>query len=156
VKKKKDLEEITERLRKSNAGSQDGSDDKEDESRLGQLVGYQARLREEENRANGLFISLKDVKSRIAVYEKLPNKVSHTTPPRNDKLVELENKINELNKIYVDNGSSDKTLANTISKLRDQLKVKKTRFELESKMQINRIMKLKQNHRRSFLQKAKK
>ncbi len=133
VKKKKDLEEITERLRKSNAGSQDGSDDKEDESRLGQLAGYQARLREEENRANGLFISLKDVKSRIAAYEKLPNKVSHITPPRNDKLVELENKINELNKIYVDNGSSDKTLANTISKLRDQLKVKKTRFELESK-----------------------
>jgi len=136
VKRKKELEAKTERLRIGNAGNNENlpdGDDKERNEKLAKLAGYQMQLREEENRANGLYVSLKDIKSRIGEYEKLPAKVSHTAPPMNPKLVALQNKINELNKIYVDNGSSDKALAGTIGKLRDQLQLKKALLEVESK-----------------------
>jgi uncharacterized protein involved in exopolysaccharide biosynthesis len=134
VRKKKDLEEKTERLRKNSTVNQNDGSDTQDDSKPAQLQlsGYQRQLREEEDRANGLFISLKSIKSKIAEYDKLPVKVRHAAPPKNDKLVELQNKINELNKIYVDNGSSDKALAGTISKLRNQLQMKKAKLEQES------------------------
>ncbi len=134
VKRKKELEDKTERLRIGNAVNNEVLADGDDKERNAKLAGYQMQLREEENRANGLYVSLKNIKSRMAEYEKLPAKVSHAAaPPANPKLVALQNKINELNKIYVDNGSSDKALAGTISKLRDQLQLKKALLEVESK-----------------------
>jgi len=132
VKKKKQLEEKTERLRKGNDNNQDEGPSKESGASLAELAAYQNRLREEENRANGLYLSLKNIKSKITGYEKAPTKITRAQPLKNDKLIALQNKINELNKIYVDNGSSDKALAGTISKLRDQLEKKKAKLELES------------------------
>src|SRR6187551_3361237 len=39
----------------------------------------------------------------------------------NSKLLELKNKINELNKIYNEGGAKDKELESTLNDLRDQL-----------------------------------
>jgi len=132
IKKKRDLDEKAERLRRRTVVKQDDSHDTERKAKLAELVGYQMRLREEESRANELSSSLRSIKSRIAAYDQPANPINHSESQKNAKLVELQNKINELNKIYVDNGSSDKKLAGTIGKLRDQLQIRKAKLDSES------------------------
>jgi len=132
IKKKRDLDEKAERLRRRPVVKQDDSYDTERKAKLAELVGYQMRLREEERRANELSSSLRSTKARIAAYDQPAKPVNRSESQKNAKLVELQNKINELNKIYVDNGSSDKKLAGTISKLRDQLQIRKAKLDSES------------------------
>jgi polysaccharide biosynthesis transport protein len=114
-KKKKELDLKTEQLNSFKNSSQVFNYDKESNSKLSQLTDYEIKLKEEENKIAGMVISLKDIDSKITKLT-TEGEVSN-----NAKLLELKSKINELNKIYADKGSSDKNLEATITELRVQL-----------------------------------
>jgi polysaccharide biosynthesis transport protein len=114
-KKKKELDLKTEQLNLFKNSSQVFNYDKESNAKLSQLSDYEIKLQEEENKVAGLVIALRNVESKIASI------TSGGEVSNNAKLIELKNKINELNKIYTDKGSSDKSLEATINDLRNQL-----------------------------------
>jgi polysaccharide biosynthesis transport protein len=121
--KKSELDLKTEELNSFKSASQVYNADKESGTRLGQLSEYEIKLQEEEGRLNGISISLKNVNARIANYSKGNDS--------NAKLLELRSKINELNQIYINGGSKDKELANTIKGLQDQLQAEMERHDMQ-------------------------
>jgi len=114
-KKKKALDDKTKAVNEYKTSSQVFDYDRESNSRLSQLTDYEIKLQNEENIANGLIISLKSVESKISSIS------NSTESTNNSKLLELRNKINELNRIYTDTGSKNKQLEGTINDLRNQL-----------------------------------
>jgi polysaccharide biosynthesis transport protein len=126
-KKKKELDYKTEQLNLFKNSSQVFNFDKESSSKLSQLTEYEVKLQDEEDKMAGLILSLKSVESKITALTAGSGEVSNQA-----KLLELKNKINELNKIYTDNGSTDKTLEVTINELRSQLQVEMQKIDVGS------------------------
>jgi polysaccharide biosynthesis transport protein len=114
-KKKKELDDKTKEVNDYKTSNQVYDYERENNSRLSQLTDYEIKLQAEENNANGLTISLKSIESKISQLSK------NNEGSNNSKLLELRNKINELNKIYADSGSKNKELESTINELRTQL-----------------------------------
>jgi uncharacterized protein involved in exopolysaccharide biosynthesis/Mrp family chromosome partitioning ATPase len=123
-KKKKELDDKTEQLNLFKNSSQVFNYDKESNAKLSQLSEYEVKLQDEENKVAGLVISLKSIESRIASI------TSGGEVSNNAKLLELKNKINELNKIYTDKGSTDKNLEATINDLRNQLQAEMQKIDV--------------------------
>jgi polysaccharide biosynthesis transport protein len=121
--KKSELDLKTEELNSFKSESQVFNYEKESGTRLGQLSEYEIKLQEEENRLNGISISLRSVNSRLANYNKGNDS--------NAKLLELRSKINELNQIYLNGGSKDKDLATTIRGLQDQLQSEMEKHDMQ-------------------------
>lgn len=121
--KKSELDLKTEELNSFKTTNQVYNYEKESGTRLGQLSEYEIKLQEEENRLNGLSISLKNINARIANYNRGNDS--------NAKLLELRGKINELNQIYINGGSKDKELANTIKGLQDQLQAEMEKHDMQ-------------------------
>ncbi len=123
-KKKKELDYKTEQLNLFKNSSQVFNYDKESNAKLSQLSDYEIKLQEEENKVAGLVISLKSIESKIT------SMTSNGEISNNAKLLELKNKINELNKIYTDKGSTDKNLEATINDLRNQLQLEMQKVDV--------------------------
>lgn len=122
-KKRKQLEDKTSELNEYKNSSQVFNYDKESNSKLAQLTDYEIKLQAEENRVRGLAISLKSLETKINAIEE-SGEVTN-----NSKLLELRNKINELNKIYIDKGSNNKELESKINELRGQLQLEMQKSE---------------------------
>jgi uncharacterized protein involved in exopolysaccharide biosynthesis/Mrp family chromosome partitioning ATPase len=122
--KKSELDLKTEEVNAFKSESQVYNYEKESGTRLGQLSDYEIKLQEEENRLNGISISLRSVNARIANY-------NNNGGGSNAKLLELRAKINELNQIYINGGSKDKDLAGTIKGLQDQLQSEMEKHEMQ-------------------------
>lgn len=122
-KKRKELEEKTNLLNEFKNSNQVFNYDKESNSKLAQLTDYEIKLQTEENKVRGLMISLKNLETKIATM------ATDGDASNNSKLLELRNKINELNKIYTDKGSNDKNLEITINELREQLQLEMQKSE---------------------------
>jgi len=116
-KKKIELDTKTEQLNSFKNSNQVFNYDKESSSKMSQLTDYEIRLQDEENKESGLLISLKSVEAKIQ------SLMTSGGVSNNAKLLELKNKINELNKIYTDKGSNDKDLEKVIEELRNQLQL---------------------------------
>lgn len=97
----------------------------ENETKLAQLSQLEARKMEEEKKIQGLRLSLNDIN------QKLYASGGPSAESNNVKIVDLRNKINTLNDKYINSGSKDKSLLESISHYRDILQ-----FEL-SKLSDN-------------------
>jgi polysaccharide biosynthesis transport protein len=133
-KKKNELEVITEQLNSVKNTSQVYNYDRESNSKLSQVADLEIKLQEEESKNAALIISLKSVEAKIS------SLTTNSEVSTNAKLLELKNKINELNKIYTDNGSSDKNLEATINELRNQLQIEIQKIDVGNPT-VNRIPK---------------
>lgn len=126
LKKKEELDAKTKELNDYKSSNQVYNYDRESDSKLGQLSEYEIQLQKEENKANGLALAIRNVETRIAHFNK------NTVTANNSRLLELRNKINKLNQIYIDDGSKDKDLQKTILDLQEQLKTEMTMFDVET------------------------
>lgn len=125
-KKKKQLDDITKQLNDFKNSSQVFNYNKESDSKLAQLTDYEIKYQEEENKLSGLKISLKSVDSKIATL------LAGGEQSSNSKLIEIREKINELNKIYTEGGSTDKDLETLIGDLRNQLQLEMKKLDAAS------------------------
>lgn len=116
-KKKSDLEEKTKLLNDFKSSNHVYNYDIVSNSNLAQLTEYELKLQEEENKLNGLLLSVKSLEAKISSFSSASEYADNT------KVIELRNKINEVNKIYVDGGSSDSDLEELLDKLRSQLQI---------------------------------
>lgn len=122
-KKRQELDNKTMDLNSYKASNQVYNYDRESSSKMAQLTEYEIQLHDEENKVNGLAISLKNIRTKIANYDK------SAPVSNNSKVLELRNKINELNRSYINGGSTDKELLNTINDFRDQLQVELAKLD---------------------------
>lgn len=125
-KKKSDLEVKTKLLNDFKNSSHVYNYDIVSNSNLAQLTEYEIKLQDEENKLNGLILSLKSVDAKIASFSNRDESSDNT------KVIELRSKINEVNKIYVDGGSNDSDLAELLGKLRSQLQIEMRKLDVGS------------------------
>lgn len=97
-----------------------------------ELHQYQSMLRDAEIEVNRLLVHLRRIKSEIAERESAVVTKEPVDPGNSPKAKELQAKISELNKIYVNGGSRDRSLATTIKNLRDQLQAEVARLNSAS------------------------
>lgn len=122
-KKKYDLDEKTKALNDLKNSSQVFNYDIVSNSNLAQLTDYEIKLQEEENKLNGLLLSLKSIDTKIASFSNDGEILDNT------KVIELRNKINEVSKLYVDGGSKDSDLSELLGQLRSQLQIEMRKLD---------------------------
>lgn len=122
-KKKRDLDEKTKLLNDFKNSSHVYNYEIASNSNLAQLTEYEIKLQEEENKLNGLMLSLKSLDSKIASFS---GEAEFTD---NTKVIELRSKINEVNKLYVDGGANDPDLAELLGRLRTQLQIEMRKLD---------------------------
>lgn len=90
----------------------------ETESRITQVTQYEINKEKEQKSLNSLRLELSNINNKLQQYSsKSQTNISET----NGKILSLRKKINELNIIYISNGSKDKEVKKTMDNLRDQL-----------------------------------
>ena len=96
----------------------------ESESKIAQTAEYEVRKQEEEKNIHALRLSINRIDAKLSTFGTQAN--------NNAKILELRNRINQLNKMYIDGGSQDEQLRSTIANLRDQLQVEMSKNAAQS------------------------
>lgn len=113
--KKKTLDETKSNLNTFKTSNQVTNYKLESELKIGQISEYQVKKQEEEDNIKGIRLAIQNLNNKIA------NSTTQTT--NNTKILELRSRINQINQLYIDGGSNDKELENTINNLREQLQI---------------------------------
>jgi Mrp family chromosome partitioning ATPase len=92
----------------------------ESENKLSQITYYELKRDEETKNIQALHLSIASIDNKLAQAGD-PNTSSGTS--KNEKILELRKKINELNQIYIDGGSKDAKLKSTIENLQERLQL---------------------------------
>ena len=131
--KKKELDSITEQLNHARSSTQ--GVDNENTGKMAQLSAYEAKLTEAKERASVLKESLQKAKSKVSNFTSLEDKADDVDPRSSPKVAELQGKLDELLKIYNENGSKNENLKSTINNLKSQLQTELARLSLKSEVQ---------------------
>ena len=91
------------------------------------------QLTEEEEKMAVSTSALRDINDKIASIRSNANETQQGSIRNNQKIVQLQSKIDELSKLYSKQGSIDKELANSIHTLRKQLQNELARLEQSGK-----------------------
>ena len=121
--KKRILDEKTQLLNSYKSNNNVINYSVETTSRISQISDYELRRTEAVSKIQGIKLSIANVNKRLAGLTK-----DQTTNTSNTKILQLRNKIDELNKIYTEGGSSDENLQKTITGLRYELQVEMDRI----------------------------
>jgi succinoglycan biosynthesis transport protein ExoP len=105
------------------------ADNVKNTERLALREKYQNQLDEEEEKLTVSASSLKDINDRITAQRSILGENQNSNIRNTPKVTQLQTKINELSKVYTDQGSKDRDLATTINGLRKQLQTELTRLE---------------------------
>lgn len=97
------------------------------ESIVSQISGYEINRQEELKNIQRLTLSINKLNSDI-----LELRQESTSNPNNAKIVELRKKINDLNQLYIEGGSTDTQLYQTIQNLRERLRIEMTSLASQS------------------------
>jgi len=93
----------------------------ESQSNLMQIADYERQRQEQQNEVYSLKKSFESISKKVNSFDNSQN-------ANNSKILSLRSKINELNQIYIENGSKDKQLEASIENLRSQLQVELARI----------------------------
>lgn len=92
----------------------------ESENRLSQITYYELKRDEEFKAIQGLKLSIVSFEDKLS---RANSMTGNTANSKNQKVLELRKKINDLNQIYIEGGSKDETLKGTIDNLRERLQI---------------------------------
>lgn len=121
VKEKKDiLDEKNGALSDFKSNNQVLNQQLESDLKLSQISDLEIKKQEEESNIRALRLAIAKLNS------KLSNQT--TTSTNNSKVLQLRGRINKLNQLYVEGGSSDTQLKETIDNLREELQIEMTKL----------------------------
>ncbi|MBL6448914.1 hypothetical protein JMN32_21560 [Fulvivirga sp. 29W222] len=123
--KKTILDEHTARLNDFKSNNQVLNQQLESDLKISQIMEYEVKKREEEGNVNALRLSIAQTKNKL-------NKASSKNGRNNAKVLQLRDRINKLNQLYIDGGSQDVELENTIAQLRDEMQTEMTKLGTEA------------------------
>lgn len=113
--KKKILDQKNDALNRFKSNNQVLNQKLESDLKLSQISELEIKRQDEQENIRALNLSIAKTKSKIN------NQNSTTT--NNSNVLELRSRINKLNKLYIEGGSSDSQLKNTIDNLREELQI---------------------------------
>ena len=123
--KKEILDEHTARLADFKSNNQVLNQKLESDLKISQIMDYEVKKREEEGNVQALRLSIVQTKRKL---DQAGKKNGHN----NAKVLQLREKINKLNQLYIDGGSEDKELEQTIAQLREEMQVEMTKLGSEA------------------------
>ncbi len=118
--KKKNLDELKQRVEQFKKSNEVSDFQLESDLKITQLNEYEVKRQEEEENIQALQLSIRSVNNQIS---RLDNTVID-----NSKVLELRNRIRQLNAIYIDGGSQDKEIEKTLNDLRTELQIEMNRI----------------------------
>lgn len=125
--KKETLDARTKELNEFKSSNQVLNQKLENDLKLTQIAEYEAKKRAEEEKVQAMRLSIAQTKNKI-------RKTDVNDGANNARVLELRDKINRLNRLYIDGGSNDPELEKSIADLRNELQIEMTRLGTEASM----------------------
>lgn len=125
--KKEVLEKRTAELNEFRSSNQVLNQKLESDLKLTQIAEYEAKKRIEEEKVHALRLSVGQTKTRLS-------RVDNNQGANNTKVLQLRDKINKLNQLYIEGGSNDPELEQSIADLRNELQIEMTKLGTEASM----------------------
>ncbi|WP_185153321.1 hypothetical protein, partial [Fulvivirga lutimaris] len=131
--KKRDLDEKSDLLKNFKQDNKFFDIEMESQSQLNQIAEQETKLAEENNEVQSLEVSLRNIKSKL-------NRINGGGNPNadvqriNKNVLQLRNRIQALNEKYVMSGASDQELLDSLTNLRQNLKIETEKL---SRMQVS-------------------
>ena len=130
VKEKKGiLDEKTKELNDFRRNNQVLNFNIESETKIVQISDYEMRRQEELKNIQAIRLSITKLENDIKGLEQTETKSTQS----NQEVIELRRKINDLNQIYIEGGSSDDQLLGTITNLRERLRIEMSKLSTTKK-----------------------
>lgn len=123
--KKAVLDEHTARLNDFKSNNQVLNQQLESDLKINQIMEYEVKKREEEGNIKALRLSIIQTKNKL-------DRASSKNGRNNAKVLQLRDRINKLNQLYIDGGSEDAELERTIAQLRDEMQTEMTKLGTEA------------------------
>ena len=125
--KKQTLDQRTAELNEFKSSNQVLNQKLENDIKLTQIAEYEGKKRAEEENIRALRLSIAQTKDRI-------RRADNNSGANNTKVLQLRDKINKLNQLYIDGGSNDPELEKSIADLRNELQIEMTKLGTEASM----------------------
>lgn len=125
--KKEVLEKRTAELNEFRSSNQVLNQKLESDLKLTQIAEYEAKKRIEEEKVHALRLSVGQTKTRLS-------RADNNQGANNTKVLQLRDKINKLNQLYIEGGSDDPELEKSIEDLRNELQIEMTKMGTEASM----------------------
>ncbi|AHM63603.1 lipopolysaccharide biosynthesis protein [Flammeovirgaceae bacterium 311] len=147
AEKKKSLDEKRELLRSYQADSRLLNVNLEGDSKVGQIANLEREKQEQQNILMGLELTLKDINKQLNQF-----KNDGAGSARNTRIVEIQNKIEQLNSRYIGSGSRNQQLRDSLDMLSNQLKEEYSKAEFGLYGSQDRIIALEESKNETMLQ----